>query len=87
MYTALQIVNGEVMKKRLSPAKLVIARFADAGCDAKQLARDLNMSESAARVWAHRNRIPGNQNAPLLSLAKRKGVRLTSDELIFGGFA
>lgn len=75
------------MRKRLSPAKLVIARFASVGCDAKQLAKDLNLSESAARVWVHRDRIPGNHQAPILSLAKRKGARLTSDELIYGGFA
>lgn len=73
------------MNRNLSPGELVNALFRR--CD---LRRELNLSESTIWRWAQKcprgtgGLIPSRYHAPLLAMAKRRGVDLTATDLVLG---
>lgn len=73
----------------LPAVELVLQRFEQKGVKGRQLARDLNLTELAVAKWRYRGVIPRradvNYDAQILQLAKDYGVKLSAEELIYGG--
>lgn len=69
------------MKKKISPAKLVIDTFGGV----RAAARALGRSPSSVSRWQNGDGlIPSTVQAQIMKLAREQGLDLTSDELIDG---
>lgn len=80
----------KVTPQKLSPARLVAARFGGI----RPLGRELGIDPSSISKWIKRGgKIPnrstqeGDTHQRLLVLAKKKKIKLTLEELTFGGEA
>jgi hypothetical protein len=83
------VARVATVKKEVSPAELIVARFGGV----RPLGRLLNIDPSAISKWISRGgRIPNNRGGrkeemhrALLTLAEKRKVKLTAEELIYGG--
>lgn len=72
----------------VNPARVVLARFADAGVSARAISRALGIEPSTVSRWNERNKgagdIPALYHRPLLQLAAQHGAQVTAETLILG---
>lgn len=75
------------MSKKLTPAELVVARFAEQEVSIHGIARGLDIAHSGIVRWRQRpdGLIPSKHHAGLLALAKSERVKLKAEELVVGG--
>jgi hypothetical protein len=66
---------------RVDPATLVIERFGGI----RALAGLLGIEPSSVMRWRERKIVPSSRMRDLMRLADQAKVKLTADELIFGG--
>jgi IS30 family transposase len=74
--------------EQINPARVVLARFADAGVSARAISRALSIEPSTVGRWPERNKgagdIPALYHRPLLQLAAQHGAQVTAETLILG---
>lgn len=79
-------------KEKMSPAALAIYRFGGVRSLARKLKTvDVQIAHSNVSRWAlpkekggRAGLIPSRYHQPLLSLAKQEGVKLSTEDLIYG---
>lgn len=72
---------------KLPPLKLVVARFAEKNISKYELGKNVSTDSGSVYRWGYRgDRVPAKAQQRVLAFAEERGVRLTADEIISGGY-